>query len=160
MSSANILNKLAFLSSNFIISSLLLHFLFDPAKSRQVNYLRHQYSSSNTFIFWGHQVYYCLIKKKKRRWKKINYYSFLVLFMFMYKLYLVFLFLFFSQLTETQSESSYYSPQKVKSKEVLCLEQEGITIEVSLQFPLSFVMQCIVVGLNGDRYEFYYTQLH
>lgn len=37
-----------------------------------------------------------------------------------------------SQLTETQSESSYYSPQKVKSREVLCLEQEGITIEVSL----------------------------
>lgn len=34
------------------------------------------------------------------------------------------------QLTETQSESSYYSPQKVKSREVLCLEQEGITIEV------------------------------
>lgn len=66
MSSANILNKLAFLSSNFIISSLLLQFFFDPAKSRQVNYLRHQYSSSNTFIFWGHQVYYCLIKKKKK----------------------------------------------------------------------------------------------
>lgn len=34
------------------------------------------------------------------------------------------------QLTETQSESSYYSPQKVKSREVLSLEQEGITIEV------------------------------
>lgn len=35
-----------------------------------------------------------------------------------------------SQLTETQSESSYYSPQKVKSREVLLLEHEGITIEV------------------------------
>lgn len=34
------------------------------------------------------------------------------------------------QLTETQSESSYYSPQKVKSREVLLLEQEGITTEV------------------------------
>ena len=34
------------------------------------------------------------------------------------------------QLTETQSESSYYSPQKVKSSEVLCVEQEGITVEV------------------------------
>lgn len=29
-----------------------------------------------------------------------------------------------------QAESSYYSPQKVKSKEVLCWEQEGTTIEV------------------------------
>lgn len=38
----------------------------------------------------------------------------------------------FNQLTETQSESSYYSPQKVKSREVLCIEQEGITIEVRL----------------------------
>lgn len=40
------------------------------------------------------------------------------------------------KLTETQSESSYYSPQKVKSREVLCLEQEGMTIEV--RFPLSW----------------------
>ncbi|KPP76787.1 hypothetical protein Z043_103836, partial [Scleropages formosus] len=32
-------------------------------------------------------------------------------------------------LTESQADSSYYSPQKVKSREVLCLEQEGITIE-------------------------------
>lgn len=38
--------------------------------------------------------------------------------------------LLLSQLTETHSESSYYSPQKVKSREVLCLEQQGITIEV------------------------------
>ena len=29
-----------------------------------------------------------------------------------------------------QAESSYYSPQKVKSKEVLCWEQEGTTVEV------------------------------
>uniref|UniRef100_A0A4W3GSR1 Vacuolar protein sorting 13 homolog B n=1 Tax=Callorhinchus milii TaxID=7868 RepID=A0A4W3GSR1_CALMI len=34
------------------------------------------------------------------------------------------------KLTEMQTESSYYSPQKVKSKEVLCWEQEGTTVEV------------------------------
>ncbi|MGH0159811.1 UNVERIFIED_CONTAM: hypothetical protein FKN15_044086 [Acipenser sinensis] len=33
------------------------------------------------------------------------------------------------KLTEMQTESSYYSPQKVKSKEILCLEQEGMTVE-------------------------------
>ncbi|XP_017308310.2 intermembrane lipid transfer protein VPS13B isoform X5 [Ictalurus punctatus] len=33
------------------------------------------------------------------------------------------------KLTENSSESSYYSPQKVKSQEVLCVEQEGITVE-------------------------------
>ncbi|RXM31649.1 Vacuolar protein sorting-associated protein 13B [Acipenser ruthenus] len=33
------------------------------------------------------------------------------------------------QLTEMQTESSYYSPQKIKSKEILCMEQEGMTIE-------------------------------
>lgn len=36
------------------------------------------------------------------------------------------------QLTEMQAESSYYSPQKVKSKEVICWEQEGTTVEVTL----------------------------
>lgn len=30
-----------------------------------------------------------------------------------------------------QAENSYYSPQKVKSKEVLCWEQEGTTVEVT-----------------------------
>lgn len=35
------------------------------------------------------------------------------------------------KLTEMQAENSYYSPQKVKSKEVLCWEQEGTTIEVT-----------------------------
>lgn len=33
-----------------------------------------------------------------------------------------------------QAESSYYSPQKVKSKEIICWQQEGTTIEVI--FPL------------------------
>lgn len=33
-----------------------------------------------------------------------------------------------------QAESSYYSPQKVKSKEVLCWEQEGTTVEVIFQY--------------------------
>ncbi|KAI1243537.1 hypothetical protein IHE44_0001167 [Lamprotornis superbus] len=33
------------------------------------------------------------------------------------------------KLTEMQAESSYYSPQKVKSKEVICWEQEGTTVE-------------------------------
>ncbi|XP_061529706.1 intermembrane lipid transfer protein VPS13B-like isoform X4 [Phycodurus eques] len=37
------------------------------------------------------------------------------------------------KLTESQAESSYYSPQKVKSREVLGLEQEGITIEVLMK---------------------------
>ncbi|KAM9098433.1 vacuolar protein sorting-associated protein 13B isoform X8 [Sarcophilus harrisii] len=35
------------------------------------------------------------------------------------------------KLTEMQAESSYYSPQKVKSKEVICWEQEGTTVEVA-----------------------------
>ncbi|XP_019383541.1 PREDICTED: vacuolar protein sorting-associated protein 13B isoform X4 [Gavialis gangeticus] len=34
------------------------------------------------------------------------------------------------KLTEMQAESSYYSPQKVKSKEVIRWEQEGTTVEV------------------------------
>ncbi|MGH0159677.1 UNVERIFIED_CONTAM: hypothetical protein FKN15_057767 [Acipenser sinensis] len=38
------------------------------------------------------------------------------------------------KLTEMQTESSYYSPQKVKSKEILCLEQEGMTVEDAVFF--------------------------
>ncbi|XP_016411139.1 vacuolar protein sorting-associated protein 13B-like [Sinocyclocheilus rhinocerous] len=34
------------------------------------------------------------------------------------------------KLTESCSESSYYSPQKLKSREVLSVEQEGITVEL------------------------------
>ncbi|CAG05012.1 unnamed protein product [Tetraodon nigroviridis] len=52
------------------------------------------------------------------------------------------------KLTETQSESSYYSPQKVKSREVLLLEQEGITIEVLMMGEPFFDCQ---VGFVGSR---------
>eukprot|EP00066_Takifugu_rubripes_P014325 XP_011603591.1 PREDICTED: LOW QUALITY PROTEIN: vacuolar protein sorting-associated protein 13B [Takifugu rubripes] len=52
------------------------------------------------------------------------------------------------KLTETQSESSYYSPQKVKSREVLSLEQEGITIEVLMMGEPFFDCQ---VGFVGCR---------
>ncbi|KAJ8353846.1 hypothetical protein SKAU_G00214130 [Synaphobranchus kaupii] len=50
------------------------------------------------------------------------------------------------KLTETQAESSYYSPQKVKSREVLCLEQEGITIEVLMMGEPFFDCQMGFVG--------------
>ncbi|KAG5856963.1 hypothetical protein ANANG_G00013500 [Anguilla anguilla] len=50
------------------------------------------------------------------------------------------------KLTETQAESSYYSPQKVKSREVLCLEQEGITIEVLMMGEPFFDCQIGIVG--------------
>uniref|UniRef100_A0A3Q2W0H5 Vacuolar protein sorting 13 homolog B n=1 Tax=Haplochromis burtoni TaxID=8153 RepID=A0A3Q2W0H5_HAPBU len=53
------------------------------------------------------------------------------------------------KLTETQSESSYYSPQKVKSKEVLCLEQEGITIEVLMMGEPFFDCQIGFVGCRA-----------
>ncbi|CAJ1061446.1 LOW QUALITY PROTEIN: vacuolar protein sorting-associated protein 13B-like [Xyrichtys novacula] len=53
------------------------------------------------------------------------------------------------KLTETQSESSYYSPQKVKSREVLCLEQEGITIEVLMMGEPFFNCQIGVVGCRA-----------
>lgn len=33
-----------------------------------------------------------------------------------------------------QAESSYYSPQKVKSKEIICWEQEGTTVEVIFHY--------------------------
>ncbi|XP_047455657.1 vacuolar protein sorting-associated protein 13B-like isoform X2 [Mugil cephalus] len=53
------------------------------------------------------------------------------------------------KLTETQSESSYYSPQKVKSKEVLCLEQEGMTIEVLMMGDPFFDCQIGFVGCRA-----------
>ncbi|XP_072317743.1 intermembrane lipid transfer protein VPS13B-like isoform X2 [Eucyclogobius newberryi] len=53
------------------------------------------------------------------------------------------------KLTETQSESSYYSPQKVKSKEVLCLEKEGITIEVLMMGEPFFNCQIGFVGCQA-----------
>nr|XP_015804809.2 intermembrane lipid transfer protein VPS13B isoform X1 [Nothobranchius furzeri] len=53
------------------------------------------------------------------------------------------------KLTDTQSESSYYSPQKVRSKEVLCLEQEGITIEVLMMGEPFFDCQCGFVGCRA-----------
>ncbi|XP_071061898.1 LOW QUALITY PROTEIN: intermembrane lipid transfer protein VPS13B [Pseudochaenichthys georgianus] len=53
------------------------------------------------------------------------------------------------KLTETQSESSYYSPQKVKSREVLCVEQEGITIEVLMMGEPFFDCQIGFVGCRA-----------
>ncbi|XP_068178837.1 intermembrane lipid transfer protein VPS13B-like isoform X2 [Antennarius striatus] len=53
------------------------------------------------------------------------------------------------KLTETQSESSYYSPQKVKSREVMCLEQEGITIEVLMMGEPFFDCQIGFVGCRA-----------
>ncbi|XP_056141722.1 intermembrane lipid transfer protein VPS13B-like [Lampris incognitus] len=53
------------------------------------------------------------------------------------------------KLTETQSESSYYSPQKVKSREVLCLEHEGITIEVLMMGEPFFDCQIGFVGCRA-----------
>ncbi|XP_069393276.1 intermembrane lipid transfer protein VPS13B isoform X3 [Paralichthys olivaceus] len=53
------------------------------------------------------------------------------------------------KLTETHSESSYYSPQKVKSREVLCLEQQGITIEVLMMGEPFFDCQIGIVGCRA-----------
>ncbi|XP_023127243.2 intermembrane lipid transfer protein VPS13B isoform X4 [Amphiprion ocellaris] len=53
------------------------------------------------------------------------------------------------KLTETQSESSYYSPQKVKSREFLCLEQEGITVEVLMMGEPFFDCQIGFVGCRA-----------
>ncbi|XP_036393864.1 vacuolar protein sorting-associated protein 13B-like isoform X1 [Megalops cyprinoides] len=53
------------------------------------------------------------------------------------------------KLTETQAESSYYSPQKVKSREVLCLVQEGITIEVLMMGEPFFNCQIGFVGCRA-----------
>ncbi|XP_063246372.1 intermembrane lipid transfer protein VPS13B isoform X5 [Prinia subflava] len=53
------------------------------------------------------------------------------------------------KLTEMQAESSYYSPQKVKSKEVICWEQEGTTIEVLMKGELFFDCQIGFVGCQA-----------
>ncbi|XP_030225865.1 vacuolar protein sorting-associated protein 13B isoform X5 [Gadus morhua] len=53
------------------------------------------------------------------------------------------------KLTESLSESSYYSPQKVKSREVLCLEPEGITIEVLMMGEAFFDCQIGIVGCRA-----------
>ncbi|XP_041104665.1 vacuolar protein sorting-associated protein 13B-like isoform X3 [Polyodon spathula] len=53
------------------------------------------------------------------------------------------------KLTEMQTESSYYSPQKVKSKEILCLEQEGMTVEVLMMGEPFFDCQIGIVGCRA-----------
>ncbi|XP_072266948.1 intermembrane lipid transfer protein VPS13B isoform X2 [Pyxicephalus adspersus] len=50
------------------------------------------------------------------------------------------------KLTEMQAESSYYSPQKVKSREVIRWEQEGTTIEVLMKGEPFFDCQIGFVG--------------
>ncbi|XP_070248088.1 intermembrane lipid transfer protein VPS13B isoform X2 [Myotis yumanensis] len=53
------------------------------------------------------------------------------------------------KLTEMQAESSYYSPQKVTSKEVLCWEQEGTTIEALMMGEPFFDCQIGFVGCRA-----------
>ncbi|XP_069778608.1 intermembrane lipid transfer protein VPS13B-like isoform X4 [Narcine bancroftii] len=53
------------------------------------------------------------------------------------------------KLTEMQTESSYYSPQKVKSKEVLCWEQEGTTVEALMMGEPFFDCQMGFVGCKA-----------
>ncbi|XP_061851653.1 intermembrane lipid transfer protein VPS13B isoform X1 [Colius striatus] len=53
------------------------------------------------------------------------------------------------KLTEMQAECSYYSPQKVKSKEVICWEQEGTTVEVLMKGELFFDCQIGFVGCQA-----------
>ncbi|XP_077430988.1 intermembrane lipid transfer protein VPS13B isoform X2 [Vanacampus margaritifer] len=53
------------------------------------------------------------------------------------------------KLTESQAESSYYSPQKVKSREVLGLEQEGITLEALMKGEPFFDCQIGFVGCRA-----------
>ncbi|XP_061675041.1 intermembrane lipid transfer protein VPS13B-like isoform X4 [Syngnathoides biaculeatus] len=53
------------------------------------------------------------------------------------------------KLTESQAESSYYSPQKVKSRDVLGLEQEGISIEVLMKGEPFFDCQIGFVGCRA-----------
>ncbi|XP_060248832.1 intermembrane lipid transfer protein VPS13B isoform X1 [Meriones unguiculatus] len=53
------------------------------------------------------------------------------------------------KLTEMQAESSYYSPQKVKSKEVLCWEQEGTTVEALMMGEAFFDCQIGFVGCRA-----------
>ncbi|KAM8966204.1 intermembrane lipid transfer protein VPS13B isoform 2-T2 [Pelodytes ibericus] len=50
------------------------------------------------------------------------------------------------KLTEMQAESSYYSPQKVKSREVIRWEQEGTTVEVLMKGEPFFDCQVGFVG--------------
>ncbi|XP_063307280.1 intermembrane lipid transfer protein VPS13B isoform X1 [Pelobates fuscus] len=50
------------------------------------------------------------------------------------------------KLTEMQAESSYYSPQKVKSREVVRWEQEGTTVEVLMKGEPFFDCQVGFVG--------------
>ncbi|XP_044304097.1 vacuolar protein sorting-associated protein 13B-like, partial [Varanus komodoensis] len=52
-------------------------------------------------------------------------------------------------LTEMQAESSYYSPQKVKSKEIICWEQEGTTVEVLMSGEPFFDCQIGFVGCQA-----------
>uniref|UniRef100_G3UMT5 Vacuolar protein sorting 13 homolog B n=1 Tax=Loxodonta africana TaxID=9785 RepID=G3UMT5_LOXAF len=54
------------------------------------------------------------------------------------------------KLTEMQAESSYYSPQKVKSKEVLCWEQEGTTVEALMMGEPFFDCQIGFVGCRAQ----------
>uniref|UniRef100_A0A8B9JT32 Vacuolar protein sorting 13 homolog B n=1 Tax=Astyanax mexicanus TaxID=7994 RepID=A0A8B9JT32_ASTMX len=53
------------------------------------------------------------------------------------------------KLTEGSSDSNYYSPQKVKSQEVLCVEQEGITVEALMMGEVFFDCQIGVVGCKA-----------
>ncbi|XP_074842974.1 intermembrane lipid transfer protein VPS13B isoform X3 [Carettochelys insculpta] len=53
------------------------------------------------------------------------------------------------KLTEMQAESSYYSPQKVKSKEVICWEQEGTTVEALMMGESFFDCQIGFVGCQA-----------
>ncbi|XP_072462964.1 intermembrane lipid transfer protein VPS13B isoform X2 [Notamacropus eugenii] len=53
------------------------------------------------------------------------------------------------KLTEMQAESSYYSPQKVKSKEVICWEQEGTTVEALMMGDPFFDCQIGFVGCRA-----------
>ncbi|XP_070604207.1 intermembrane lipid transfer protein VPS13B isoform X4 [Erythrolamprus reginae] len=53
------------------------------------------------------------------------------------------------KLTEMQAESSYYSPQKVKSKEIICWQQEGTTIEALMRGEPFFNCQIGFVGCQA-----------
>lgn len=53
------------------------------------------------------------------------------------------------KLTESCSESSFYSPQKLKSREVLSVEQEGITVEALMMGEPFFDCQVGVVGCRA-----------
>nr|XP_003226657.1 PREDICTED: vacuolar protein sorting-associated protein 13B isoform X1 [Anolis carolinensis] len=53
------------------------------------------------------------------------------------------------KLTEMQAESSYYSPQKVKSKEIICWEQEGTTVEILMSGEPFFDCQIGFVGCHA-----------